>query len=131
MIVEGGRAETEGARFHAAAEDVHHLVQLFRIRLPGRALVLHHAAADGRVGRIDGDVGIYTLASKEIHAHDGLAHVRGGRRDAEATVTQHDRGHPQGWRRRCGGIPRELGIVVCVHVDDAGREHETTPVDLF
>ena len=63
------------------------------------------------------------------HPHDGVAVGRTRRCEPEAAVA-HDHGG-DAVPRRGGevGVPQDLGVVVGVRVDEAGRQHEAVEVD--
>ncbi|HSB25822.1 MAG TPA: hypothetical protein VLE94_22200 [Burkholderiaceae bacterium] len=70
----------------------------------------------------------HALHLREV-AHRQLAVLRPARRDREAAVAD-DRGRHAQRRRRAGvRVPRELGVVVGVAVDDAGHQREAVGVD--
>ena len=73
-------------------------------------------------------VEVHALDDREVADHQV---ARGGRRrhDAEAAIAHHRRGDAERRRGRERGVPGDLRVVVRVHVDDAGREHEPVGVD--
>ena len=52
------------------------------------------------------------------------------RGQGEAAVAADDGGHPVQVGRRGGGIPKELGVVVGVGVDDSRSHHQTGGIEL-
>ena len=51
------------------------------------------------------------------------------RRNRESAVAAQDGGHSVEHRRACGGVPQQLGVVVGVHIDEAGADHGTAEFD--
>ena len=62
-------------------------------------------------------------------AHDRVAVLGAGRRDAEAAVAHDHARDPVPARRREVAVPEDLGVVVGVDVDEAGRQHQPVEVD--
>ena len=55
---------------------------------------------------------------------------RAHRREADAAVAHHDRGHAMPARRCQLDVPRRLAVVVGVDVDEAGRDEGAVGVEL-
>ena len=153
--VELRRAEAERSLPHRIPHQVAHRLDLVGARRAHRGVVAHHEAAHRRVA--DVAAGVHRDAPGEAppvvaeapalpaepdrqrfgrHALDARQHlgqpadvVRAGRREREAAVAGEHRGDavPRGRRRQ--GIPGELGIVVRVDVDEAGRHDQPVGVD--
>src|SRR6266851_741014 len=60
-----------------------------------------------------------------------LAYLRTARRDAYAAIAHDHRGYAVPRRRRDVGVPADLGVVMGVRIDEAGRDDEVRGVDNF
>ena len=157
-VMRGRRAagEADGACVHRFADDGLHLRDL---RPGGRALrrvVAHHVSTDAAVSDVSGDVDCGPFAPKLRHvlgerlelpcdappqhvqrhaldlrevAHRDVAVLRPARRDGEAAIADHRRGHAERRRRPDMRIPGDLGVEVRVAVDDARHQRETVGCD--
>ena len=85
-----------------------------RLPVPDHAL-LHRLVGDG-LGAGHGQ-------------HRALTELGLDRREAEAAVAQHQRRHAVPARGRAVGVPADLGVVVGVQVDEAGRHDQAVGVD--
>ena len=63
--------------------------------------------------------------------HEVVAVLRLARREPDAAVADHDRGHAVQVRRRAEGIPRDLRVEVGVDVDEAGCDQPAARIDLL
>jgi hypothetical protein len=62
-------------------------------------------------------------------AHDGVAVLGPGGRDAEPAIAHHDARDPVPRRRREVAVPEDLRVVVRVDVDEARRQRQAVEVD--
>ena len=93
-------------------------VQVLRERFP----VPLDALSQGRAGNV----------LDTLHQPDQpLAAVRGGGREADAAVAEHDSRHAVPEGRREQRIPGDLTVEVGVDVDEAGCDQETVGVDFL
>jgi hypothetical protein len=156
VLLEGGGREADGARAQRVQQNAPHLGHL---GVGGRAArgigaedvraqrgvaeegahVGHHAAAlhgvqeFGIALEVPLHAGAQGLQRHAFHVRERaqreVAVRRPAGRDGEAAVADDDGGHPERGGRRRERIPGELGVVVRVDVDDAGRQHEAAGVD--
>ena len=157
MIERIGGAEPDRAMGHGVGHHRLHPGQLLGRRvLALRGILAHHRGADGRMAGQHRHVGVGAAAAQHAHvfaealevpgdalaqrvevhaldhreiADDEVAHRGRRRHDAEAAIADHRRGDAERRRGRERGIPGDLRVVVRVHVDDAGREHQPVGVD--
>jgi hypothetical protein len=119
-IAEHERAERAVRHLRGDVEHARHpreRIQVLRKRFP--------APVDPLVERGAGDV-LDALHQLDEEALLAAAH----RREADAAVSHHERGHAVPARRREQRIPRDLTVVVRVHVDPSGQHQQVTRVDL-
>ena len=74
-------------------------------------------------------VEVHALDHREV-AQDEVADLGRRGRDPEPAVAHHRGRHTEGGRRGERPVPRDLGVVVGVQVDDARRESQSLGVDL-
>ena len=107
----GLRGNVDGAR--PALELIHEL----RKRFPFPA----QSGGQHRIGNL-------LDAFHQIHQRAAMLFFH--RRKADAAIAEHHRGNAVPARRREQRIPHRLAVVMGVHVDPAGRDHEARGVDL-
>ena len=153
-----GGSEADRARAQRLGDERAHRGDLVRRRLALHRLLAHHVEADRGVAherahvdrgaaaldrvqvlreRLEGPLGADARAQRvERHAFHLLEReeheltVRGPRRrDAEAAVAHHHRGDAVPRRDGQHAVPEDLGVVVGVDVDEAGRDDGAVGVE--
>ena len=152
----GGEAHRAGA--DSAPHDLAHLGDLAFVGRPFHGFLAHHVQPRRRMPdeRADVDrraaffdrvevlleglerpfVAQPRLQRVEAHpfdflerAHDESAMLGARRRDAEAAIAHHHRGHAVPWRYGHHAVPQDLRIVVRVDIDEAGGDHAAARLD--
>ena len=151
------RREAERAGFDAALHEVGHLLDVGRgRRLVLGAALPHHVAADRAVRHLRADVEEERLALDRVEvlgerlplpldarrqrgtgnvfdafhqSDEPLVAVGVHRREPDAAVAHHDRGHAVPARGREHRVPGDLAVEVRVHVDEAGRHERAVGID--
>ena len=77
--------------------------------------------------------GLHRLVGNRLGAghreHRALAEIGLAGREAEAAIAEHERGHAVPSGDRAIGIPADLGVVMGVQIDEAGRDDQAVGVD--
>ena len=150
------RREPGSAREQSLTEDGLHARDLLGRRHPLVRVVAHHEQPQRGVADVRRVVECHTVTldrpevlgerrevprdarreRRDVHvldvlerAGDDLAVLGAGRRDREAAVPRHDRGHAVEARRRERGIPEHLRVVVGVDVDESRRDDVAAGVE--
>ena len=155
VIFVGRGTEADGAGVHGVAEQPHHRFEFIVTRRAPGAVVAHDDGANGGVRGQRRHVRVDALAAQQVevltkaleppahpgfqgvegHAFDlgqvgenGVASVRRRGCNAEAAVADHHGGDAQRGRRRGGGVPGQLRVVMGMQVNHAGRQHHAVGV---